>query len=147
MTNLYTKFHFNMCNQCEESKRKLLMDCQTDRQQQSTFPSLKGGINIETIPFDSGLIIIPWNEIYICLLNWCFEIFNNFIITAYWSWCLKGYYIQLSLHGAQGLSINFKELVPSDNDCRCFLEWCTLLKNHRCVPGLVRVRKGCRCVR
>ena len=38
--NLYTKFQFKMCNQCEEKERKLLVDRPTDRQQQSNMPSL-----------------------------------------------------------------------------------------------------------
>jgi hypothetical protein len=44
MMNLYTKFHFSMCNQYEENEQKRLMDRQTDRpsnrQQQSNMPSL-----------------------------------------------------------------------------------------------------------
>jgi hypothetical protein len=40
MINLYTKFHFNMCNQCEQNEQKLLVDRPTDRQQQSNMPSL-----------------------------------------------------------------------------------------------------------
>jgi hypothetical protein len=51
--NLYTKFHFNMCNQCEENERKLLMDRLTDRHtdrqtaaKQYALPSSKGGIKM-----------------------------------------------------------------------------------------------------
>lgn len=44
MINLYTKFHINVCNLCNESERKLLMgrltDRQTDRQHQSIIPFL-----------------------------------------------------------------------------------------------------------
>lgn len=29
--NLYNKFHFNMCNPCEENERRLLVDRLTDR--------------------------------------------------------------------------------------------------------------------
>jgi hypothetical protein len=49
MINLYTKFHFNMCNQCKENERKLLVDPQTDRQtaaKQHALPSSKGSIII-----------------------------------------------------------------------------------------------------
>jgi hypothetical protein len=45
MINLYTKFHFNMCNQCEENERK-----RTDQQtaaKQYALSSSKEGIKIE----------------------------------------------------------------------------------------------------
>jgi hypothetical protein len=45
--NLYTKSHFNMCNQCEENERKLLVDRPTYRPtaaKQYALPSSKGGI-------------------------------------------------------------------------------------------------------
>jgi hypothetical protein len=38
MINVYTKFHFNMCKQCEENERKLC--CPSGIQQQSNMPSL-----------------------------------------------------------------------------------------------------------
>jgi hypothetical protein len=41
--NLYTKFHFNICTQCEENELKLLVDRPTDRQLQSNMPSQSCG--------------------------------------------------------------------------------------------------------
>jgi hypothetical protein len=55
--NLYIKFHFNMCNQCEENERKLLMDRPTDRQtaaKQYALPSSKGGITITQLVYELG---------------------------------------------------------------------------------------------
>jgi hypothetical protein len=47
MINLYTKFLFNLCNQCKENERKLQVDRQTNRQQQSNaLLSTNGSINI-----------------------------------------------------------------------------------------------------
>jgi hypothetical protein len=39
MMNLYTKFHYSMCNLSEENELQLLMDRLTDKQQ-SNMPSL-----------------------------------------------------------------------------------------------------------
>jgi hypothetical protein len=44
--NLYTKFHFNMCNQCKENEQKLLVDDRQTAAKQYALPSLKGGIKI-----------------------------------------------------------------------------------------------------
>lgn len=55
MINLYTKFHFNLCNLCEENERQLLVNRPTDQQterptdrhtipKQYALRSSKGGI-------------------------------------------------------------------------------------------------------
>jgi hypothetical protein len=41
--NLYTKFHFNMCNKCEENERKLLVDRPTDSSKAICPPFFEGG--------------------------------------------------------------------------------------------------------
>jgi hypothetical protein len=43
MINLHTKFHFNMCNQCEENERKLMVDRPTDSSKAICPPFFEGG--------------------------------------------------------------------------------------------------------
>jgi hypothetical protein len=45
--NLYTKFHFNICNQCKENERKLLVDRPTDSSKAICPPSSEWGMNIK----------------------------------------------------------------------------------------------------